>query len=181
MEKKMTNSPDLSYPHGVNTELKINSSAAEVWDVLADFSAVDTWVPFVESSHIEGTVEQGIGIQRHCDLGKSGKISETVVDWDEGKSLSYRVSGFGPMVGLFNKWTVQEVDPSSSLVKVELRYKVKFGLFGRLLNYLVLARVLKKRIGSGAVMLLKKRVETGKVIRPRRVPVGKHQKTPAIA
>ncbi|KZL15853.1 Polyketide cyclase / dehydrase and lipid transport [Pseudovibrio axinellae] len=177
----MTNSSETTYPHAVSTETEINGSAAEVWEVLADFSAVDTWVPFVESSHIEGTVERGVGIERRCDIGKAGNISETVIDWQEGESLSYRVSGFGPMKGLLNKWTVVETSPSTSLVTVELRYKVKFGLLGRLLNFLVLARVLKKRVGSGAVMLLKKRVETGEVVRPRRAPVGHPQTSPANA
>ena len=176
----MKDTSKIQYPHILIAKAEINSPAAEVWDVLSDFSAVDTWVPFVQSSHIEGSVERGVGIERRCGLGKAGKISETVTAWDEGKSLSYRVSGFGPMVGLQNKWTVDALGASRSLVTVELEYKVKFGMFGRVLNFLVLGRVLKNRIKSGAVMLLKKRVETGKVVRTRRAPIGQPQRMPVM-
>ncbi len=175
MEKTLAN----QYPHSVEAEVTINASTADVWHVLSDFSAVDTWVPFVQSSHIEGDIERGVGIERRCDLGKSGKISETVTGWDEGKGLAYSVSGFGPMVGLQNSWSIRKIDQSHSLVTVNLKYEVKFGLFGRILNFLILSHVLKNRIKSGAVMLLKKRVETGEVVRPRRAQEGQPQKTPA--
>lgn len=175
----MKTTPIKHYPHAISTEVTINAPAAEVWDVLADFSAVDTWVTFVESSHIEGTVERGVGIERRCDLGKAGKISETVTGWDEGKSMEYRVSGFGPMKGLLNSWAVREIDPSHSRVHVELKYQVKFGALGRFLNAVILGRVLKKQIGSGVVILLKNRVETGQVVRPRRAPDGQPQRTAA--
>ncbi len=169
------------YQHTQRANVIIEAPSSDVWQVLADFSAVDTWVPFVESSHIEGNIEQGVGIQRHCDLGKAGKISEKVTAWNEGKSLSYEVSGLGPMKALENNWDISEQGPNRSKVDVELKYTVKFGLLGRVLHFFVLSPVLKKRIKSGALMLLKKRVETGEVVRSRRAPVGEAQRTPATA
>ena len=80
----MKKSEPTTYSHHQKAEAPIAAPAAKVWEVLADFSAVDTWVPQVLSSHIEGDIETGVGIQRHCDLGSSGKISEKVTHWDEG-------------------------------------------------------------------------------------------------
>jgi len=162
--------------HKVAAQVVVNAPAEKVWEVLADFSAVDTWVPFVQSSHIEGVIERGVGIERRCDLGKSGNITEFVTDWNEGESLTYQVSGFGPMKLLVNSWRVRKIDDQSCIVDVGLAYTIKFGFFGRLLNALVLGRVLKKRVNKGALLLLKERVETGKLVRPRRTAIGEPQR-----
>lgn len=177
----MKSSSNNRYQYQQTAEVIIDAPHGEVWMVLADFSAVDTWVPLVESSHIEGGIEQGIGIQRHCDLGKGGKISEKVTEWSEGKSMSYEVSGLGPMKALENNWLVTELDSNRTKVNVELNYSVKFGLLGRLLHFFLLGPVLKKRIKSGALLYLKKCVETGEVVRPRRAPEGQAQRTPVVA
>mgnify|MGYP001227094041 CR=1 FL=1 len=133
-------------------------------------------MPQVLSSHIEGDIETGVGIQRHCDLGSSGKISEKVTHWDEGRSLGYEISPFGPMQAISNYWSVREVDRDNSIVTVELNYTLKFGPLGRILNSLILSSVMKKRLHSGALMMLKKRVETGQVVRKRRAPDGVPQR-----
>ena len=161
-------------------DLVVEAPAEKVWDVLADFSAVDTWVPLVKSSHIKGDKDRGVGVRRHCTVKGFGDIDEIVTDWDEGRSLSYRVSSLGPFSFTQNTWTVDRVDEGSCRVSLELDYDVRFGAFGRLLHGLVIGRKLKQR-APNAIGLLKTRVETGETIRARRSPANEPQRAPAAA
>ena len=163
--------------HYVTGELEINAPASQVWDVLADFSAVDTWVPIVLSSHIDPGVVRGVGVRRYCTVKGFGRIDEIVTDWQEGRSLSYRVSSLGPFLFTQNTWIVDETGQQSCKVTLELGYVVRLGVLGRLFNALVLGRQLKKRAPK-AIEGLRIRVETGQLIRDRRSAANEPQLSP---
>jgi ribosome-associated toxin RatA of RatAB toxin-antitoxin module len=174
--------------HKASTSIGINASAKTVWEILADFSAVDTWVPLVLSSHVEfpantddktGTI--GVGTIRHCEINKLGKINERILEWDDGHIVAYQISTLGPMKAMINRWRVESTGENTSRVFVNLEYTVRFGFLGRIANALFLGRLLKKQMRKGAVLLLKERAETGKLIRPRRAPDGQPQLVPVTA
>ncbi len=151
----------------IGTDLIVQAPAEKVWDVLADFSAVDTWVPLVTKSYVVGDKDRGVGVQRRCNLERFGEISEVVTEWNEGRSLSYRVSSLGPLQFSQNSWTLVEIDETSCKVVLDLDYDMRFGVVGRLMHALVMGKLLRKRIPN-AIQLLKKRAETGELVRPRR-------------
>ena len=162
----------------LSADLVVQAPAEKVWAVLADFSAVDTWVPLVTESYVIGNNDRGVGVRRRCNLERFGEINELVTEWDEGRSLSYQVSSLGPLQSSQNSWTLIDIDETSCKVVLELDYDMRFGPIGRLMHALVLGRLLRKRIPN-AIELLKKRVETGELVRPRRTAANEPQLSPA--
>lgn len=158
-------------------EITINAPAPDVWDVLADFSAVDTWAPQVSRSYALGHRDRGLGAGRHCDIQGFGGIDETVTDWSEGRSLSYRVTPLGPLGISNSRWTVVDLGNARSKLIVEFSYDVRFGVLGRLMHVLLMRSKLERAFPQGP-QALKTRVETGKPIRPRRAEAGAPQLPP---
>ena len=147
--------------------LKIRATVTDVWGVIADFSAVDTWAPQVTKSYALGTRDRDVGAKRHCDIKGFGGIDEVVIEWIEGRGLTYRVTPLGPLGVSYNRWTVEELNETSSEVTVELSYDVRFGVIGKLLHKVMMRRKLEQAFLQG-LKALKTRVETGKLVRPRR-------------
>lgn len=148
-------------------DVVVQASAKRVWDVLADFSAVDTWAPQVTKSYALGTKDRGEGAARHCDIKGFGSVSEVVNEWIEGRGFVYSVTPLGPLGVAHSRWTVLEIDDSSSRVRVEFGYDVRFGVLGSLLHKLVMRPKLEAAIPQ-TLNALKARVETGTLVRQRR-------------
>ncbi len=158
----------------IAADITVRAPAKKVWDVIADFSAVDTWAPQVTKSYGLGTKDRGVGAERRCDIKGFGSIGEVITEWIDGRSLTYRVTPLGPLGVSHNRWTVLEVDESSSEVVVELGYDVRFGLIGKLLHKVMMRRKLEEAFPRG-LEALKTRVETGQLVRPRRSRPGAPQ------
>lgn len=158
----------------------VQAPARNVWEVVADFPAVETWAPQVTKSYALGAKERGVGAERHCDIKGFGGIDEAITEWTEGRSLAYRVTPLGPLGVSYSRWTVNEINDTSSEVLVELSYDLRFGLFGRVLHKIMMRRKLKQAF-SKSLEALKKRVETGMLVRPRRSAHGGPQLLTAAA
>ena len=48
-------------------QVTINAPVDEVWEVLADFGAIDKWAPPVSKSYSTTEANGGVGAGRHCD------------------------------------------------------------------------------------------------------------------
>ncbi len=81
--------PQLPGKYEVKSEIIINASTAEVWDVLKDFGNVSDWAPTVSKSYYLDSQTSGIGTGRHCDIDGFGSIKEYVTAWQEGVGFSY--------------------------------------------------------------------------------------------
>ena len=157
--------------HQLAGETTVNAPATAVWEVLADFSAVSTWAPSVVASYALDNRERGTGAARHCDIKGFGSIDEVVTDWDEGHGFTYEVTPLGPIGGADSTWRVEPIDANRSRVQVRFGWETRFGLFGALMNLLMMRRKLRQGL-TDALRALKKRVETGTEIRLR-TPVQK--------
>ena len=162
----------------VEARNRIDAPADKVWDVLADFSAVDTWAPQVERSYALGPADTGVGAGRHCDIKGFGGIDEIVTDWQEGRTLTYEVTPLGPFGKSYNRWTVRPVGAGACEVKVELAYSLRYGIAGRLMHALVMAPKLRKAMPQ-SLEALRQRVETGRTVRNRRAAPGQPQRLAA--
>ncbi len=155
-------------------DVVVQAPAKKVWDVLADFPAADTWAPQVTRSYALGSKDRGVGAGRHCDIKGFGSVDEVITEWVDGRSFSYRVTPLGPLGVAHSRWTVLEIDESSSQVVVEFGYDVRFGLIGKLLHKVMMRRKLEEAFPE-VVEALKTRVETGELVRPRRSRSGAPQ------
>lgn len=161
------NERDLPGKFYIAADAVVQTPATSVWDVIADFSAVDTWAPQVTKSYALGKKDRGVGAERYCDIKGFGSIEEVVTEWIDGRSLTYRVTPLGPLGVSHNRWTVVKIDESSCEVVVELGYDVRFGLVGKLLHTLMMRGKLEEAFPK-SLEALKTRVETGKLVRDRR-------------
>ena len=59
--------------------LNLAVPAAKVWEVLADFSVVDTWAPQVTRSYALDGQDRGLGAGRHCDIKGFGSVDERIM------------------------------------------------------------------------------------------------------
>lgn len=120
----------------------------DLWAVLSDLTAVASYNPSVIAARFVGERRVGLGAMRECDLRPSGKVVERVTVWREGQALGLEVveSAF-PMHPM--SWVTEIVpDGPGARVVQRLEYKMKFGLFGAVLNTLVIRRKLCAAVGD---------------------------------
>jgi len=119
-------------------QIKINASPEKVWKVLANLEDVQLYNPLVGKTIYISQNKEGVGAARHCDFKPKGFSKERVTDWMPNKMLGMEVveSSF-PMK--YTQWkTHLTADGNGTLVSQDLEYEMKFGLFGDLMNSLLM-------------------------------------------
>jgi hypothetical protein len=111
----------------------IEAPAETVWARLAKLEDIQLWSEFVVQARCEGTVSQGVGAQRTCELAGNYTITEHWVAWDEGRSFSYEGFGIPLMKRAANRWSVLPYG-EQSLLTSEAELEIKGGIFGRILE-----------------------------------------------
>jgi len=134
----------------VSSEIPVALSPAEAWQKLSDLSQPDMYVQGL--THVEFTTEltQGVGASRQVTQGKSLRLDETVVEWREGEGFSLRLhrgdkGPIPPLSSHFFDYSIIERDGHCYLSN-SMRYTVGLGLFGRLLDSLLLRRVMASQL-----------------------------------
>lgn len=121
-------------------EVKINAAPEKVWNVLANLEAVQHYNPLVAQTRYTSENREGVGASRHCDFKPKGFSKERVTDWIPARLLGMEVvdSSF-PMA--FTRWkTHLAAEGNGTRVSQDLEYGMKFGLFGELLNKLMMKK-----------------------------------------
>jgi carbon monoxide dehydrogenase subunit G len=134
----------------------IDAPVAAVWSVLSDLESIRLWVDAVRHSHCP-VQSRGVGAMRVCEL-KQVTIHETIVEWDEGRSFTYRGEGAPMMRSATNRWSV-EAHGDQTLVTSSAEVVLKGGFLGGLLEPLL--RSLAGRLGAQSLAALKYLVEHG--------------------
>ena len=132
----------------LNHQIKINAPAEKVFNVLADLEAVQHYNPGVVSAKYISDIRRSVGAERECDLGKDGKIKERVTAYKEGDSISMEMYSHNwPLE--FMKWeTHVQSSSDGTIVSQNMQYKMKFGIFGALLDQLVMRKKLDSSLNS---------------------------------
>lgn len=130
----------------VTQEIEVALSAAEVWTRLGDLSAADKYVQGLTAVAFTTSLHRGVGASRRVTQGKSLRLDETVVRWDEGQGFSLRLhrgdrGPLPPFAEHFFDYGVRERAGKVWLVN-SMRYSVRMGWLGRVLDALVLRRVI---------------------------------------
>ena len=143
-------------------QILIDAPAERVWEVLADFGGVYKWAASVTSSYSTSEANSGEDASRHCDIPGFGGIEEYVTEWNEGRSFTYTVKPVGLIDESTSTWKITP-QGDKTLVYTELDIRMRFGLFGRLMEKLYLKRRAQKAT-TNALAGLKQHVKTGEMI-----------------
>jgi len=150
-----------------STQIRINATKDQVWEVLSDFGGIYRWNPGVRHSYSTSGTNQGLLATRRCELG-SGKdfLDERILEWREGESFKVDIYETNlPLHRNIVEFSI-EVDGSGAVVTVAPDYALKFGPLGWLLNTIAVRRQFKKGMEE-LLAGLKYHIETGETVEDR--------------
>ena len=148
----------------------IETSAADVWHVLADFAHVDAHHPAVERVSMRSDSQRGVGTVRVCHFYDGTSVAETVTDWVEGESFRVELSDFSmPVTHADAEMLVKPDGPSRSSVTITMNFQMKGGALGRLAGALIVRPMMQrmfKRVLNGLDLHVRTGVSIGKDGKP---------------
>lgn len=144
-------------------QVRIAAPVEEVWAVLADFGNVAQWAPTVNHAVITNGPAAGLDCTRECTVEGFGKITERIVEWNEGESYTYELGAVGPLKRARNTWAVR-ADGKGTRVTFTVRFELRFGPLGAVLDRLVMRRKFAQQLRP-SIAGLKQYVETGEPVR----------------
>ena len=150
----------------IERSVLVDAPRQRVWEAIADIGGIQTWNPGVPRSYSTSEAAGGVGATRHCDLATPGaSLEERVTDWIEGRSYTIEIFA-GKRIPPFREahGTISlEEKGHQTLVTARMRYTMKLGVLGALMNGLIV----RSQFGSafaGMVAGLKHHVETGEEV-----------------
>lgn len=125
----------------IKNEIIINASLDKVWNILTDLELLDKYDPTVKKSTLISTDKTGIGAKRKVNMldGKNW-FDEKVTVFKPKEALTYQLTDCSfPMKGLQHSYCFEQIGDQTK-VKQVMEYTVKFGLFGKLLDTLMIRK-----------------------------------------
>ena len=158
----------------------INAPSATIWAVLSDFSNVQIFHPDVQNVDQLSEVDRGLGAVRRCNFYGGGSAVEKIVAWDDERQLfACTVTELAaPLLDITAGMGVERIDSHHSKVHIEMNYTPKWGIFGKILNVIVLRFVMQstfKKVLKG----LELRLKTGELIGKNGKPAPRLSQTTA--
>ncbi|MEM7031078.1 MAG: SRPBCC family protein [Chloroflexota bacterium] len=147
-------------------KIQIDASPEAVWDIIADFGGVYRYSPGVKQSHTLSSQNQGVGADRICHLAPAGNIQERILEWNEGKDYTleiYQGKGAPPFKTAQATLSVEPAPNGGTIATGTLRYKMKYGPIGALMDAVMFGPFLQKGF-SGLLAGLKHYAETGEEV-----------------
>lgn len=129
--------------------VEIHATKEAVWNALADFGGVADWAPYMKSSHLIGDLETGIGTRRGMRHAWGFRFEEAVTRWDEGVGYSFDVFRAPyPMKNVQESWATG-MENGFPTVTTQVRYEMKLGPLGLLLDWMLVRFVVKREMRAG--------------------------------
>lgn len=141
----------------IESKVRVDASADDVWEVLADIEDISQWAAPVAEAQVDG--EPGEGALRHCQFADGGEIDEQFTAWEEGQLQRYEIKGDLPTASLVSEWELEEGDEG-----VDVAYRAEFEP-----SEGTPAEAVREELGETGeflVQALKTYVETGQVLEP---------------
>jgi len=105
----------------ISQQVQINVSKNKVWEILADFGNAAKWAPIVTQSTTISSSNQGVGTERSCEVVQMGRVTEKVLEWDEGNSMRYEIKGLPSVNSFINKFSLKgEADQTEVMLEGEV-------------------------------------------------------------
>jgi ribosome-associated toxin RatA of RatAB toxin-antitoxin module len=125
----------------IHNEIIVNASLDKVWGILTDLELLDKYDPTVRKSTLVSTENKGIGAKRKVDMidGKNW-FEEKVAVFKPNEALTYELTACSfPIHRLKHSYSFEKAGDHTR-VKQVMEYTVKFGLFGKLLDSLMIRK-----------------------------------------
>ena len=139
--------------HHTEKTIKVNVPAAKIWQVLGDFSSVESFATTIKTSPIVNDISSGLGAKRLCTFNDGSSLVEEIIDFQEGQGFKMVLSEFSlPLKSMHSEMRVKEIDANSSEIYMSSDFVVKAGPLGWLMGYLIMRPVMKgvfKKLLSG--------------------------------
>ena len=142
----------------INT-IRVKATREALWGILANMEMLEQYDATVNSSKQVGDLKTGIGAKRRVTM-KDGKnwFEEKVTVYEHGNALAYQLTDCSfPINGLKHTYSFEQNGEYTTVIQV-MEYEVKFGMFGKLLDTLLV----RKQTQSGVAKFmdgLKKKAE----------------------
>jgi len=139
----------------------IAAAPQEIWDVLADFGELSTWVDRVDHSCILVHGADGhIGTARRVQMGRQTLV-ERIVDWNAPDTLAYDIDGLPKRLRrVNNRWTLRR-SGESTVVTLTSTVEIGSGRIRQLAER-VMCRLMTRE-SDGLLAGLAKRLENTRV------------------
>jgi hypothetical protein len=87
-----------------------------VWDVLADFGSISSWVDNIDHSCILNHCSEPIGTTRRVQIGRNALV-EQITEFEPTRALAYDVDGLPKRLRRFNnRWSLRAADDGTTIV-----------------------------------------------------------------
>jgi ribosome-associated toxin RatA of RatAB toxin-antitoxin module len=125
----------------IHNEITVNANVDRVWSILTDLELLDKYDPTVKKSTLVSSGKTGIGAKRKVDMldGKNW-FEEKITVFNPNVALTYQLTDCSfPIKGLMHSYSFEKMGNQTKVEQVMV-YTVKFGLFGKLLDRLMIRR-----------------------------------------
>ena len=150
----------------------IDAPSSKIWAVLSDFSNIQMFHPNVQDVDQLSEVDRGLGAARRCNFYSGGSAVEKIIAWDDERQFfTCTVTELAaPILDVTAGMRVEKIDAHRSNVHIEMNYVPKWGIFGKVLNVLVLRFAMQSTFNK-VLKGLQHHVETGELIGEKGKPI----------
>ncbi|MGH1340178.1 MAG: SRPBCC family protein [Nannocystales bacterium] len=127
----------------------VHAEIKTVWDLVADVTRVVNWHPSVHRVDLLSENATGLGAARRCNFYDGTSVRETVTELDEGSRLKVVLSEYSlPMKTFEAEIRLQAMADGNTQVTFSMNYEMKFGIFGKAMNALMVRGQMTKLMSS---------------------------------
>lgn len=130
-------------------QIIIDSPKQNLWTIVSDLGSIYKFNPRVTKSYYTTTNTKGIDAARICELYPSGKIQETVKNWDEGTGFLLQIDPIEkapPVKNFSGLFELNAINNNKTQVSITIDYEMKLGAIGLLLNNLIIRSKMEEGI-----------------------------------
>lgn len=125
----------------IHNEITVNAPVEKIWEALTNIELLGKYDPTVKKSTALSENKSGLNAKRKV-LMLDGKnwFDEKVTVFKPNEALTYQLTDCSfPIAGLKHSYSFEKVG-NQTKVKQVMEYTVKFGLFGKLLDSLMIRK-----------------------------------------
>lgn len=140
----------------VSVQVDINMSREKAWEKLRNLSLAHHYVPGIIETRLTTAKAEGIGASRNVYQKRGRFLQETVTDWREGEGFTLRLhkgEKDAPFRNAWFRYRLTEVVPGVTRLTATMGYEPPLGLVGKVLDKLLLQRIIQGVIGEVALSL----------------------------
>lgn len=143
----------------LHNEIIINGKVEDIWETLNTVDILDQYDPTVKKSTATSDTKSGLGASRKVEM-KDGKnwFEEKCTISEPNKALQFELTACSFPVHSLNHTYRFEENGNQVKVKQIMKYQMKFGFFGKIMD----ALIIKKQSDKGIKLFLaglKKHIE----------------------